>query len=251
MKGFWKFFLMIILAAAGMLPVQAQTKADADSAYAAGRYDEAISGYSALLEKGESAEVYYNLGNCYYKTDHIAPAILNYERALLLAPGSSDVRFNLELARSKTIDKITPESEMFFITWFRQLIDLCSADQWGRAVVVCFALFVLATLVYFFVGRLLWRKVGFGVGLTALCLAVLFHIFAYQQQQKLLQRSYAIVLSSSLTVKSTPSNSGTDLFVLHEGTKVQITDDAMKDWKEIRLADGKVGWVPVKTIERI
>ena len=99
--------------------------------------------------------------------------------------------------------------------------------------------------------QLLWRKVGFGVGVCTLILAVLFHIFAYQQQQKLLVRTHAIVMSSSLTVKSTPSTSGTDLFVLHEGTKVEITDDTMKDWKEIRLADGKVGWVPVKTIERI
>ena len=106
-------------------------------------------------------------------------------------------------------------------------------------------------LLYFFAGRMLWRKVGFGVGVCTLILAVLFHIFAYQQQQKLLVRTHAIVMSSSLTVKSTPSTSGTDLFVLHEGTKVEITDDTMKDWKEIRLADGKVGWVPVKTIERI
>lgn len=246
-----KKLLLIFACMLTIVSAAAQTKAEADSAYVQEDYEKAISIYNQLLETGVSAPVYYNLGNAYYRKGDMAHAILAYERAYLLDPGDADIRFNLQLARTKTVDKITPESEMFFITWFRQLIDLCSADQWGRAVVVCFALFVLSTLVYFFVGRLLWRKVGFGVGLTALCLAVLFHIFAYQQQQKLLQRSYAIVLSSSLTVKSTPSNSGTDLFVLHEGTKVQITDDAMKDWKEIRLADGKVGWVPVKTIERI
>ena len=207
-----KKLLLIFACMLTIVSAAAQTKAEADSAYVQEDYEKAISIYNQLLETGVSAPVYYNLGNAYYRKGDMAHAILAYERAYLLDPGD---------------------------------------DQWGRAVVVCFALFVLATLVYFFVGRLLWRKVGFGVGLTALCLAVLFHIFAYQQQQKLLQRSYAIVLSSSLTVKSTPSNSGTDLFVLHEGTKVQITDDAMKDWKEIRLADGKVGWVPVKTIERI
>ena len=229
----------------------AQTKAEADSAYVQERYDQAISLYNKLLETGASASVYYNLGNAYYRTGDMAHAILAYERAYLMEPGDADIRFNLQLARTKTIDKIVPESEMFFITWFRQMIDWYSADQWGRAVVVCFALFVVSLLLYFFAGRMLWRKVGFGVGVCTLILAVLFHIFAYQQQQKLLVRTHAIVMSSSLTVKSTPSTSGTDLFVLHEGTKVEITDDTMKDWKEIRLADGKVGWVPVKTIERI
>lgn len=229
----------------------AQTKAEADSAYVQERYEQAISLYNKLLETGASASVYYNLGNAYYRTGDMAHAILAYERAYLMEPGDADIRFNLQLARTKTIDKIVPESEMFFITWFRQMIDWYSADQWGRAVVVCFALFVVSLLLYFFAGRMLWRKVGFGVGVCTLILAVLFHIFAYQQQQKLLVRTHAIVMSSSLTVKSTPSISGTDLFVLHEGTKVEITDDTMKDWKEIRLADGKVGWVPVKTIERI
>lgn len=248
---YMKKLLFIAALLLSFVSASAQTKAEADSAYVQERYEQAISLYNKLLETGTSASVYYNLGNAYYRTGDMAHAILAYERAYLMEPGDADIRFNLQLARTKTIDKIVPESEMFFITWFRQMIDWYSADQWGRAVVVCFALFVVSLLLYFFAGRMLWRKVGFGVGVCTLILAVLFHIFAYQQQQKLLVRTHAIVMSSSLTVKSTPSTSGTDLFVLHEGTKVEITDDTMKDWKEIRLADGKVGWVPVKTIERI
>lgn len=248
---YMKKLLFIAALLLSFVSASAQTKAEADSAYVQERYEQAISLYNKLLETGASASVYYNLGNAYYRTGDMAHAILAYERAYLMEPGDADIRFNLQLARTKTIDKIVPESEMFFITWFRQMIDWYSADQWGRAVVVCFALFVVSLLLYFFAGHMLWRKVGFGVGVCTLILAVLFHIFAYQQQQKLLVRTHAIVMSSSLTVKSTPSTSGTDLFVLHEGTKVEITDDTMKDWKEIRLADGKVGWVPVKTIERI
>lgn len=248
---YMKKLLFIAALLLSFVSASAQTKAEADSAYVQERYEQAISLYNKLLETGASASVYYNLGNAYYRTGDMAHAILAYERAYLMEPGDADIRFNLQLARTKTIDKIVPESEMFFITWFRQMIDWYSADQWGRAVVVCFALFVVSLLLYFFAGRMLWRKVGFGVGVCTLILAVLFHIFAYQHQQKLLVRTHAIVMSSSLTVKSTPSTSGTDLFVLHEGTKVEITDDTMKDWKEIRLADGKVGWVPVKTIERI
>lgn len=248
---YMKKLLFIAALLLSFVSASAQTKAEVDSAYVQERYEQAISLYNKLLETGASASVYYNLGNAYYRTGDMAHAILAYERAYLMEPGDADIRFNLQLARTKTIDKIVPESEMFFITWFRQMIDWYSADQWGRSVVVCFALFVVSLLLYFFAGRMLWRKVGFGVGVCTLILAVLFHIFAYQQQQKLLVRTHAIVMSSSLTVKSTPSISGTDLFVLHEGTKVEITDDTMKDWKEIRLADGKVGWVPVKTIERI
>lgn len=248
---YMKKLLFIAALLLSFVSASAQTKAEADSAYVQERYEQAISLYNKLLKTGASASVYYNLGNAYYRIGDMAHAILAYERAYLMEPGDADIRFNLQLARTKTIDKIVPESEMFFITWFRQMIDWYSADQWGRAVVVCFALFVVSLLLYFFAGRMLWRKVGFGVGVCTLILAVLFHIFAYQQQQKLLVRTHAIVMSSSLTVKSTPSTSGTDLFVLHEGTKVEITDDTMKDWKEIRLADGKVGWVPVKTIERI
>lgn len=243
------FFIMVMLVS--FVSASAQTKAEADSAYVHEQYDQAISIYNKLLQSGTSASVYYNLGNAYYRTGDMAHAILAYERAYLLEPGDADIRFNLELARTKTVDKIVPESEMFFVTWFRQLIDCFNADQWARGVIVCFALFVVTLLLYFFAGRMWVRKVGFSVSLCTLVLAVLFHIFAYQQRQKLLYRTHAVVMASSLPVKSTPSATGTDLFVLHEGTKVEITDDTMKDWKEVRLADGKVGWVPVATIERI
>ena len=136
-----KKLLLIFACMLTIVSAAAQTKAEADSAYVQEDYEKAISIYNQLLETGVSAPVYYNLGNAYYRKGDMAHAILAYERAYLLDPGDADIRFNLQLARTKTVDKITPESEMFFITWFRQLIDLCSADQWGRAVVVCFALF--------------------------------------------------------------------------------------------------------------
>lgn len=248
---YMKNLLFIVALLVSFVSASAQTKAEADSAYVHERYDQAISIYNKLLQSGSSASVYYNLGNAYYRTGDMAHAILAYERAYLLNPGDADIRFNLDLARTKTVDKIVPESEMFFVTWFRQLIDCCNADQWARGVIVCFALFVIALLLYFFSDRIWLRKSAFAVSLCTLVLSVMFHIFAYQQRQKLLYRNHAIVMSSSLPVKSTPSTTGTDLFVLHEGTKVEITDDTMKDWKEVRLADGKVGWVPVNAIERI
>lgn len=232
--------------------VQAQeTKPMADSAYAAGRYKEAIALYEKLLKSGEDPHVYYNLGNSYYKSDSMAHAILNYERAALLDPSDANVRFNLELARSKTIDKIIPESEMFFVGWFRSLVQLMSMDAWAVLAVVAFSLMCILALLYFFSSRVTVKKVGFFGALLMLVLVVCSHIFAWRQQVALTQRTGAIVMSGSVVVKSTPNESGTDLFVLHGGTRVEIIDDSMKEWKEVRLADGKVGWMPVSAMEKI
>lgn len=243
--------ILTVCALLGMSALHAQTKAEADSAYAAEKYEQAIPIYEALLEKGEHADVYYNLGNCYYKTDRIAPAVLNYERAALLAPGNSDIRFNLELARSKTVDKITPQSEMFFITWYKNLVDMTGMDGWARIAVVAFVLACLLVLLYFLGNKVAWKKAGFFGALAMLAVAVLANVFAWTQHKELNERTGAVVMAGSVVVKSTPNESGTDLFVLHEGTRVEIIDDTMKDWKEIRLADGKVGWMPAKDMEVI
>lgn len=229
----------------------AQTKADADSAYVNGNYQQAIAQYEALLKNGASAELYYNLGNAYYRTENITRAVLNYERALLLSPGDRDIRFNLQLARSKTIDKIVPESEMFFITWYHALVNLMSVDGWARMAIISLALVIILFLLYLFSEPIWLRKIGFFGGFLLLLFFVLSNLFAYQQKQNLLYRKGAIVIAPSVTVKSTPAQNGTDLFILHEGTKVTIIDGAMSDWKEIRLADGKEGWIERKSIELI
>ena len=236
-----------------LLPVGAHavTKAEADSAYVRGEYQQAIKDYEALLKNGASADLYYNLGNAYYRSENITRAVLNYERALLLSPGDRDIRFNLQLARSKTIDKIVPESEMFFITWYHALVNLMSVDGWARTAIFALALVIVLSLVYLFSGQIWLRKIGFFGGITMLALFVLANVFASQQKQSLMHRKGAIVVSSSVTVKSTPAMNGTDLFILHEGTKVSIKDGSMKDWKEIRLADGKEGWIKSKEIEMI
>ena len=229
----------------------AATKADADSAYVRGQYQQAIKDYEALLKQGASADLYYNLGNAYYRTENITQALLNYERALLLSPGDRDIRFNLQIARSKTIDRIEPESEMFFVTWYRSLVNLMSVDGWARTALVALALTIVLLLVYLFSDRLWLRKVGFFGGVALLVLFALSNLFAWQQKQELVFRKGAIVVAPAVTVKSTPAHNGTDLFILHEGTKVTITDGSMQEWKEIRLADGKEGWIESKQIELI
>ena len=227
------------------------TKAMGDSAYIRQQYQQAIADYEALLKQGVSADIYYNLGNAYYRTDNITRAVLNYERALLLSPGDRDIRFNLQLARSKTIDKITPESEMFFVTWYRTLVNVMSVDGWARMSLVSLALAIILALCYLFMSRVWMQKTGFFGALLMLMLFAVSNIFAWQQKDQLVNRTGAIVMSPAVQVKSTPSKNGTDLFILHEGTKVEITDSSMKEWKEIRIADGKEGWIEASKIELI
>ena len=229
----------------------AVTKAEADSAYIRGQYQQAIKDYEMLLKQGASADLYYNLGNAYYRSENITRAVLNYERALLLSPGDRDVRFNLQIARAKTIDKIVPESEMFFFTWYRSLVSLMSVDAWAWTALIALALLIVLLLVYLFSERIWLRKVGFFGGFVLLILFALSNLFAWQQKQDLLFRKGAIVISPSVTVKSTPAKNGTDLFILHEGTKVSITDGTMKGWMGIRIADGKEGWIESNMIEEI
>ena len=227
------------------------TKAEGDSAYVRNDYASAIQIYESLLKKGEAAEVYYNLGNSYYKVGDIAKAILNYERALLLQPGNADIRANLEIARSKTIDKVVSVPDIFFVAWTKSLINCLSVDAWAKLGVAFFILLLVSFSFFFFSKQIMWKKSGFIAGLICLVLVVVSNVFASEQKSKLMNRNEAIILSPSVTVRSTPSESGTSLFILHEGHKIEIKDNSMREWKEIRLEDGKVGWVPTSAIEVI
>ena len=233
------------------LSLQAATKAEADSAYVQGNYHQAVGLYEEVLKKGQSAELYYNLGNAYYRLDEITRAVLNYERALQMAPGDADIRFNLQMAQSKTIDKVVPESEMFFVTWYHAVVSMASVDGWAQLALISLAVAIILALVYLFSDPVWMRKVGFFGAGAMLVLFLLGNLFAWQQKNARLNRRGAIIMEGTVPVKSTPAKDGTDLFILHEGTKVHITDNTMREWKEIRVPDGKQGWVETRQIEVI
>jgi tetratricopeptide (TPR) repeat protein len=233
------------------LSAMAITKQNADNEYKKGNYQQAIKDYQELLKKGVSADLYYNLGNAYFRTDNITQAVLAYERALLLQPGDKDIRFNLQFARSKTIDKITPESEMFFFTWYRSVVNMMSVDSWATLAVVSIVLALVLVLFYLFSSRLLMRQVGFYGSICFFVLFLLGNLFAWQQKQQLVNHRGAIVIAPSTTVKKTPAKNGTDDFVIHEGTKVNVTDKSIKEWRGVRLDDGREGWISADVIEEI
>ena len=210
------------------------TKAEGDSAYIKDDYTTAIQIYESLLKIGE-----------------IAKAVLNYERALLMKPGNSDIRANLEVARAKTIDKVEPVPEVFFVSWTKALINSMSVDAWATWGIVSFILFIITLYFFIFSKQIMLKKVGFIAGIVFLIVMICSNLFASEQKERLVNRNEAIVMNPSVTVRSTPSESGTSLFILHEGRKVSIKDNSMKEWKEIRLEDGKVGWVPASAIEVI
>ena len=212
---------LVLLFVSISLSAATVTRQQADSAYAQEHYQQAISDYETLLKQGVSAELYYNLGNAYYRTDQMPKAVLNYERALLLSPGDADIRFNLQMAR------------------------------WARTALIALAIAIILALAYLFSDRIWLRKVGFFGALLLVVVFLLSNLFAFHQKRKLTYRTGAVIMTTSVPVKSTPSKNGTDLFILHEGTRVTITDNSMKDWKEIRVDDGKEGWIETNKIEII
>ena len=245
--------LLLGLLLGWFLPLCAQesTLKEAEEAYAKEDYTQAIELYESVLKSyGESAMVYYNLGNAYYKAGKVAPAILNYERALLLNPGDSDTRFNLQVARQKTVDKIEPIGEFFLRRWIGTVEDVYSADGWAKWGVASFLLFIGCLVLFFFSKWIRLKKIGFFAGICFLLISLVANLFADSQQDKLLHRADAIVFASTVTVKSSPDASGTDLFILHEGTKVTIKS-TLGEWSEIQLEDGNVGWMPSKEIQQI
>lgn len=241
-------FLLPLLVA---LPCHAITKADGDAAYANGNYQQAIADYNAVLKQGASAEVYYNLGNAYYRAGNITQSVLAYERARLLSPGDSDIKYNLQFVNNKTIDKITPQSEMFFITWYHSLVSLTSVDGWGKIAYLSLALACLLIMLYLFVGNIHAREVGFYGAIVFTVVFLLSNVFAYQQRRLFVERTGAIVISPAVSGKKAPAEGGTNVFTIHEGTRVDITDKTMKAWRAVRLADGREGWVKATAIEEI
>ena len=246
------FILLILFPLLSVSSAMSQSKIHADEAYTQEQYDEAIRLYEQLLaEKGPSADVYYNLGNAYFRIDSLSAAILSWERALRIQPSDDDARFNLQLARSKTVDKIASEREMFFVTWYRSLVQAFSVDVWAVIGLASLALALVLALVWFFAFGERLRRVSFSAAAALLVVFLLSNLFAWQQQRALQRHDEAIVMVQSLSVKSTPAAGGSDDFTIHAGTKVTITDDTMSDWKQILLPDGREGWVKASEIEKI
>jgi tetratricopeptide (TPR) repeat protein len=228
-----------------------QLEKEAAALYVHHSYGSAARIYEYMISRyGYSDKLYYNLGNTYYKSKNYAPAILNYERALRLNPGDQDSRFNLEMCRTRIVDKINPVGVIIFTHWYQSLGNTFDSNTWGLFSIVLFLLFI-ASLFGFFFAKVTWlKKSSFFVGILSICVSVLSLVYSGQQRNSIVYPDKAIVFASTINVKSSPDQSGTDLFILHEGSKVTVLS-SLGTWSEIELEDGSVGWLETKNIQII
>lgn len=222
----------------------------AEELYAAKQYVEAAEVYADMFQYGESAALYYNYANALYKSNQLGLAILNYERALRLDPTNEDVKFNLEFANKMKTDKIEPLERFFLSEWMESLGRLLTSNQWAYASIISFIVALVLVLLYLF-GKKVWlRKLSFFSALFLLVFSIFTMVYAFQIKDYIENNPEAIVLAGSVSVKSSPDDSGTEVFVIHEGTKVNVLS-TLSTWSEVRLADGNVGWLQSSTIEKI
>jgi tetratricopeptide (TPR) repeat protein len=255
MKGYLKI-LGVFLFVFGFLNSEAQEEnlqlwEKANAYYTTGEYQQAAAMYEDILSTGyESARLHFNLGNAYYKMGDINMALLNFERAKLLDPNNKDIDFNLQLANQFVVTSIEPLPLPFFLRWRTSVINMYSSDTWSYISIAAFIIFLIFTGLFIFSRIVALRRISFLAAIFVLLFSGFTFSFASKQKKKMVERNHAIVFCPRVTVKSSPSQTGTDLFLIYEGLKVEITD-SINTWKEIKLADGNEGWLPDSCIVKI
>lgn len=224
----------------------------ANAAYSEGRWSDAIDGYMMISDLGlESPALYCNTGDAFFKDGNIPMAILYYERALKLDPSYSDARFNLELMNSLIQDRIDPVPEFILKTWFLKVCYMMDSDSWAVLFIVFVGLTLACLLLFLLSPGIALRRTGFFTGIAVLILSVFSIVFSLWQKNGYMSDDEAIVMRPVVSVKSSPSSeSSTDLFILHEGTKVRVIDE-VGGWNNVELADGRQGWMSVSDLEVI
>jgi tetratricopeptide (TPR) repeat protein len=248
-----KRHIVILFALLFSLPLWAQDArmANANQLYAASKFSESIAAYEDILKTGvESEALFFNLGNAYYKTGQLPLAILNFERALLIDPNDKDIIYNLELANSQIADRINSVGEFFLTTWVKRFISMADSDLWAWSGLLLFAVALVALGFFLYANTTLVKRMGFFAGIIFILLSITTLSFSYSQKSRQVNRSEGIVFAPTLNVKSSPDTSGTDLFVIHEGTKVRILDK-LGSWLKVVIKDGSEGWIPANEIEII
>jgi tetratricopeptide (TPR) repeat protein len=223
----------------------------ANSYYIDGNFDKAAELYQTLVDSGyQNAELYYNLGNAYFKINRIPYTILNYERAHRLKPNDEDILFNLEFARTFAVDRIEALPVFFLTKWYRTARAILTSNGWAWTSLIFLTLTLTCTLFFWFSTKGWVKRLNFACGVFTLLLTIMSMVFSAQEKHKENLRNQAIIFQQAVSVRSSPGDTGKDIFILHSGTKVEITK-ALGQWVEIRIADGNKGWVPSETLELI
>lgn len=223
----------------------------ANELYSKSMFDEAASVYQQLIDSGYRNDfVYFNLGNAFFKLNRLPNAILNYERAYLLNPKDEDIEFNLEYARTFTLDRIEPLPEFFAIVWYRQLRSMLSSNGWAIISITLFALTLSLIIIFWFSVKSSTKRLSFAAIILTVLLMITALVFSKQERDRVMNRNQAIIFQQVVAVKSSPGETGKDIFILHAGTKVKVLK-TLGEWVEIRIADGNKGWVQSIAVELI
>ncbi|WP_165022313.1 tetratricopeptide repeat protein [Dysgonomonas sp. ZJ279] len=251
-----RIILSFLLLSAISWAVSAQSVAEqARETYDNGDYRQTIE----LLEKEmltekeqgrESADLYYNLGNAYFRINEVAKARLYYEKALLLDPGDRDIRHNIDYVSTKIEDKILVADTFFLSTWFTAVQNLLSSNRWATFGIVSFVLFILCLALFFFTKLIVVKKGSFYAGIILILFTIFANIFSFNQKRRIENRDTAIIMAGSASVVSSPDINSKELFILHAGTKVTITKED-RSWLEIEIDNGSIGWIQREKIEII
>ncbi len=250
-----KKFLIIFLVIFNTLQLAANTANTdieaANKAYNKEKYNDAIILYNKVLEKGDVAsDLYYNLGNCYFRIANYPMAILNYERAKKLNPADADVDFNLKIANTKIIDKIETVPQLFFVKWWILLSNILSYDYWAIISIISISSFFIFLFIYLASTTYQLKKLSFWIGFSMIFITIFSIHFAFKQYNNINAFNQAIIFTPTVTVKSSPDEKGADKFVIHEGTKVILLDE-LNNWVKISIANGSNGWVEKQCFEII
>lgn len=230
----------------GIAPLWGQGEAlfeKASSAYNEGQYEEAANLYHEILEQDlHSAALYFNLGNCYYKLNRVAPSIYYYEKALLLDPDDQEIKTNLAFARNMTLDAIEELPETDLNKAYASLTGVLNFDQWARLAVLLVLVFVIALSLFFVFRYPRPKRISFVVGMVALGLTIVAVVFAYVQYENFVEEQPAIIFAEETSVRTEPNDRSEQAFLLHEGTKVNVLEE-LNDWNRIELVNGQSGWI--------
>ncbi len=219
--------------------------------YTEGKYQEALEIWLPLYKSGiRSANLNYNIGNAYFKLNKIPEAILFYERAYLLKPADEDINYNLQIARTYTVDKFTEVPEIFLVTWYNFVSLLLSSNSWAIISLSAFVLCLVFLTVYLFTPVYRLKVACFWLSVILLIISLLSVSFSFRNRTLVCKSDRAVIMCPQVNGKSSPDSGGNDLFLIHEGTKVTVTD-ALGEWNEIRLPDGNKGWIPSDCLEKL
>jgi tetratricopeptide (TPR) repeat protein len=219
--------------------------------FSSGSYEEALQEWTDIYNTGyRSANLNYNIGNAFFKLDNIPQAILFYERAYLLNPADEDINYNLQIAKTLIVDRFQEIPELFFVRWYNFMSLFLSTNTWALISITSFIICLLLLSLYIYSSRYRFKVIGFWAAVFFFVLTMASFAFTIRNKSLVYDSQKAIISSPLVNGKSSPDNSGTDLFVLHEGTKVSIEDE-VGEWYEIRLSDGNKGWVPVNNLDII